>query len=148
MSGLIQFVYHGKRRSIRLAKATKKQIATTQKLIDLAIASETDDDALIEKQIREHKETLPQWINERLERVGLITLNRDAIPSTLEAFTDYYVVKQTQAKPATKEIWRQGQKSLVDHFGANRRFATITVGEWFSLCADTVVCDVHRRCFC
>ena len=129
MSGLIQFIYHGKRRSLRLAKATKKQITTTQKLVELAIASETDDDALIQKQIREHKKSLPSWINERLERIGLITLNKDAMPSTLEAFADYYVAKQTQAKPATKEIWRQGQKSLVEHFGANRRFATITVGE-------------------
>lgn len=50
-------------------------------------------------------------------------------PSTAEVgqFVDDYIAKRS-AKPASKEIWRQGKLGLVAFFGANRPLSVINAG--------------------
>jgi integrase len=48
---------------------------------------------------------------------------------TLAAFIRRYVDGRNDVKPASKEVWRQGEKGLCDFFGGGRLLADITPGD-------------------
>ena len=128
---LIQFTWRRKRHSFRAAKtSTKAQILKVREFIELAKDAESNkDDSRLQADVRRKLKLLPEWAVEKLGEVGLVEPKAKGVPPALSAFADYYVSKQVKAKPATKEIWRQGKKSLVDHFGADRTWADITIGD-------------------
>jgi integrase len=72
----------------------------------------------------------PDTFYAKLANVGLaVPRTVSKKPSaTLEAFIDSYVSKRTDVKPATKEIWGQGKKGLIDFFGATRPLDQVTAG--------------------
>ena len=49
--------------------------------------------------------------------------------ATLAQFITRYVASRTDVKPATKEVWRQGELGLSNHFGAARELSAITPGD-------------------
>ena len=59
----------------------------------------------------------------RLAAVGLIPVRQRA---TLGKFIPEYIDKRKDVKPASKTVRRQGERSLVDHFGADRPVQRIT----------------------
>ncbi len=69
---------------------------------------------------------LEPWLAKRLAAVGLIP-NPEAKPAaTLGPFLSDFVERRIDVKPATKEVWSQVVRSLVDHFGADRDLAEVT----------------------
>jgi len=64
----------------------------------------------------------------KLARLGLVAPRVPAEDARLERFIDQYTAKRTDVKPATKEIWGQGKRGLVEFFGADKPLADITPG--------------------
>lgn len=65
----------------------------------------------------------------KLAAVELIADPQEKEVVTLGAFITSYIDGRTDVKPATKEVWRQGEKGLVDYFGANKPLLEITPGD-------------------
>jgi integrase len=55
--------------------------------------------------------------------------NEDRGPVTLGPFLEAYIASRKDVKPATNAVYRQGTRSLVDYFGADRRLDSITAGD-------------------
>ena len=128
-SKTIQFTFLGKRRTLRVAKLSNLAVEKLRRLIKLALASEKENDGLIENEIRKYVEELPQEPLERLEVMGLIDLGNKSIPSQLGALVEHYRNSRTDVEPSTQDLYRQGGDLLVAHFGANKKIAAITVGD-------------------
>ena len=65
---------------------------------------------------------------DKLAAVGLVPKRAAVERATLEVFIDAYILGRTDVKPATKEIWRQGKRGMIDYFGA-AAVADITPGD-------------------
>ena len=48
--------------------------------------------------------------------------------ATLQAFISDYITNRVDVKPATREIWSQGERGLVDFFGGGKAVREITAG--------------------
>jgi len=48
---------------------------------------------------------------------------------TLGAFITSYISSRTDVKPATKEVWRQGEMGLVEFFGADKPLPDVSPGD-------------------
>jgi integrase len=76
---------------------------------------------------------LVQWVTEleprlakKLARVRLIP-NPEAKPlATLGPFLTDFTARRIDVKPATKEVWSQVVRNLLEHFGADRDLAEVT----------------------
>ncbi len=64
-------------------------------------------------------------LSEKLAKVGLIQRRKVA---TLQAFISDYIASRVDVKPATREIWSQGERGLVDFFGGGKAVREITAG--------------------
>ena len=65
----------------------------------------------------------------KLAQYDLLPARRAAQAVTLAAFIRRYVDGRNDVKPASKEVWRQGEKGLCDYFGGSRLLADITPGD-------------------
>jgi|LakMenEpi03Aug12_release.lakeMendotaPanAssembly.Ray.scaffolds.fasta_scaffold46305_9 integrase len=65
----------------------------------------------------------------KLVRYGLLPARPKAESVALGAFIRRYVDGRNDVKPASKEVWRQGEKGLRDFFGADRSLGDITEGD-------------------
>jgi len=79
---------------------------------------------------------LAQWVADldgrmakKLSAVGLIPKPERQAAMTLGPFLTDYVKRRTDVKPATKEVWSQSTRNLIDHFGADRELGSITEGD-------------------
>ncbi len=125
----IQFVAADKqRRSIRLGKMTLKDVR------EIKIQVESLNGAAIAR-IGWEPETA-KWVGElesvlydKLADVLLVPKRADAEQATLEVFIDRHIARRTDVKPATKEIWKQGKRGMIDYFGAAKPLANITPGD-------------------
>ena len=72
---------------------------------------------------------LADGMAKKLAAMGLIPSRQEKKTTTLAAFIQLYADKRQDVKPATKEIWQQGDKTLIDFFGASRDLADITEGD-------------------
>ena len=72
---------------------------------------------------------------EKLVAVGLIKPREAAVGATVGAFLVEYVVRRVDVKPATKEVWSQVTRNLLECYGADRELRTIdeTAAEDFKL---------------
>ena len=61
----------------------------------------------------------------KLAKVGLVQRRKVA---TLQAFITDYIASRVDVKPATREIWSQGERGLVDFFGGGKPVREITAG--------------------
>jgi integrase len=66
---------------------------------------------------------------DKLVRHGLLPARRAVEAVALGSFIRRYVDGRNDVKPATKEIWRQGEKGLCGYFGAARLLVDITPGD-------------------
>jgi len=69
---------------------------------------------------------LEPWLAKRLAAVGLIPNPESKPAATLGPFLTDFVERRIDVKPATKEVWSQVVRNLVDHFGADRDLAEVT----------------------
>src|SRR5262245_58041923 len=65
----------------------------------------------------------------KLASHGLVKPREAAASTRLADWIDACIAARTDVKPATKEVWRQGKKGLIDFFGADRDLASITPGD-------------------
>ena len=125
----VQFVdASGSRKTIRLGKVSTRAAEGFKYRIE----------QLLESQLlgRSLDAELAQWVAgldlrmaKRLAAVGLIDKPEAKEAAELGAFIASYVDSRNDVKPATKEVWRQEEKGLVEFFGPNRPLAEITPGD-------------------
>ena len=79
---------------------------------------------------------LAQWVTDleprmakKLAAVGLIAKPEEKAAATLGPFIKAYVDDRTDVKPATKEVWRQGEAGLIEFYGADKPLKKITAGD-------------------
>ena len=122
----VQFVgADNKRRSIRLGKVTQRAAENVKLRVELILSSQLSGHALDDETAR-WLSSLDQSMNEKLAGVGLATRRQS---SSLGEFIASYIAERVDVKPATKEVWKQGHKGLVDHLGASRSIRNVTPGE-------------------
>jgi len=76
---------------------------------------------------------LAQWVTDlelrlakKLARVGLILSPEAKIATAFFTFLEDFTARRIDVKPATKEVWSQVVRNLLEHFGADRDLASIT----------------------
>ena len=115
----------GKRKTIRLGKMPQRAaeaICTKVEALLAAAMSSCPWDAETARWVAD----LPDHLAGKLAQVGLIPKRLSA---SLEGFILAYVDERVDVKPATKEIWGQGQRGLVGFLGANVALRDVTAGD-------------------
>ena len=121
----IQFVgSDGKRRSIRLGKVPQRMAEAVKVLVEHLTAAQFSGGALEPETARKVAE-LDDALHKRLAAVGLLKSREAATVVSVAGFLKDYVARRVDVKPATREVWRQVEKNLLDCFGANRDLRTI-----------------------
>lgn len=76
---------------------------------------------------------LVQWVTDleprmanKLARAGLIPNFEPKPAATLGPFLADFTARRIDVKPATKEVWSQVVRNLLEHFGADRDLAEVT----------------------
>ena len=138
----------GKRRPIRLGKASVRQ----------AEAFKVKLEAIVADQIigRPHEAEVATWLRDldpkmrkRLERAGLATAGGGRGVTTLAAFIDAYVADRTDAKPRTVINFKQARTDLVAFFGEAKLLQDVTEGDadsfWRYLLRRGLAANTARR---
>lgn len=122
----IQFVdADGKRQTVRLGKTPAKAAATVcSRVEDLLAAKMTG--TTIDRDLAGWLANIDATLQNKLAAVGLCEARASAL---LQSFIKGYVDGRTDVKPATKEIWRQGEAGLVGFFGADKPLRNVTPGD-------------------
>ena len=115
----------GKRKSIRLGKASKRTAEAVKLRVELIVAAMNAGCAVDDETAR-WLAGLDETMNAKLAAVGL-TEKRESL--SLGLFVDAYVESRVDVKPATKEIWRQGKRGLIRSLGAERSLRKVTPGD-------------------
>lgn len=118
----------GNEHSIWLGKVPMRSAETLRVLVDslehaLMTGQPPDRDVLAKI------ERLLPRVRAKLEHYGLMKAKQAPSETPLGQFIIDYVKTRTKVKPATKEIWRQGEKSLLAFFRADRPLQNITPGD-------------------
>ena len=122
----IQFVgADNKRRSIRLGKVSQKTAETVKGHVEQLNAAKIVPDSAVPDATARWVRSLDAKLSAKLAKVGLIQRRKVA---TLQAFITDYIASRVDVKPATREIWSQGERGLVDFFGAGKPVREITAG--------------------
>jgi integrase len=72
---------------------------------------------------------LEPWLAKKLAGVGLIPKPEEKAALALGPFITAYVDDRSDVKPATKEVWRQGEMGLIEFFGADKPLGEVTPGD-------------------
>jgi len=131
----IQFVGgDGKRRSIRLGKCSQKTAEAVRVKVEHLAAAVNHGTALDDETGR-WVAALDSVMHERLAAVGLVKGREPAPVATVGGFLVEYVARRVDVKPATKEVWSQTTRNLLECYGAQCDLRTIdeTAAEDFKL---------------
>lgn len=122
----IQFVdANGKRQTVRLGKIPAKAAATVCRRVEDLLAAKMTGTA-IDRDLGGWLASIDATLQNKLAAVELCEARVSAL---LQPFITGYVKGRTDVKPATKEVWRQGENGLVDFFGANKPLRDVTPGD-------------------
>ncbi len=136
----------GDRKTIRLGKVPQRYAeAVKVKVEDLVFATITGH-APADETSRWLTNLGPE-LYDKLARVGL-TKRRDS--AKLGAFLTNYIEGRSDVKPATREVWSQVVRNLLDHFGDDRALPTVTEGDaedfkMFLIAQGLAPVTVHKR---
>ena len=118
----------GRRPAIRLGKVSQRSAEGIKYRVEQLL------ECLMLK--RPMEADLAQWVTDleprmakKLAAVGLIPKPEAKAAATLGPFIENYVKGRTDVKPATKEVWRQGEMGLVEFFGADKPVGEVTPGD-------------------
>ena len=131
----VQFVApDGKRRSIRLGKMPKRIAETVKLRVELLVASKLSGHALDDETAR-WLTGLDTTLTDKLAAVGLVPTREPDLLTTVGGFLTEYVSRRVDVKPATKEVWSQVTRNLLECYGSQRDLRTIdeTAAEDFKL---------------
>ncbi len=123
---IIQFVAaDGKRRTIRLGAVSQKAAEAVRRHVEQLNNVKIIPDTVIPDATARWIRDLDEKLSSKLAKVGLIQRRKTA---TLQAFITEYITSRVDVKPATREIWSQGERGLVDFFGSGKPVREITAG--------------------
>ncbi len=118
----------GDRKAIRLGKVSQRSAEGIKYRVEQLL------EALLLK--RPMEADLVEWVADldkrmakKLAAVGLIPKPEAKAAATLGPFIKSYVTGRVDVKPATKEVWRQGEMGLVEFFGVNKAIGEVTPGD-------------------
>ncbi len=114
-----------RRRTIRLGKVSQKSAEVVKRHVEHLNSAKIIPGTVVPDETARWVRDLDKALAAKLAKVGLIQRRKSA---TLQAFITEYVSSRVDVKPATKEIWGQGERGLVDFFGANKPVREITEG--------------------
>ena len=115
----------GKRRTIRLGTMPKKTAETVRHHVEQLNSAKIVPGAVIPDDTARFVRDLDAVLSAKLAKVGLVQRRKVA---TLQAFITDYITSRVDVKPATREIWSQGERGLVDFFGGGKPVREITAG--------------------
>ncbi|MBI5289569.1 MAG: tyrosine-type recombinase/integrase, partial [Chloroflexi bacterium] len=115
----------GKRRSIRLGKASQRFAEAVKHKVENLVAASITGHALDDETAR-WVAALDTVMGDKLADVGLIP-KREA--ATLAAFLDAVIASRSDVKPATAITFGNVRRNLVDHFGEDKPLRDITAGD-------------------
>jgi integrase len=122
----VQFVDPNKKRqTVRLGKVSKKAADAVRTRVEELLAAKVMAQPM-ERDTAVWLRGIDLALQNKLAAVGLCAARESAV---LESFIQGYVQGRTDVKPATKEVWRQGEKGLVEFFGANKPLRDISPGD-------------------
>jgi len=114
----------GKRKTIRLGKATQRTAegvkAKVESLVAAALTGQSPDD-----ETSRWAASLDTAMHNKLVAVGLVKPREPAPITTVGGFLIEYVARRVDVKPATKEVWSQVTRNLLECYGAQRDLRTI-----------------------
>lgn len=123
----IQFVDSDRsRKTLRLGKVTAKYAADFCRRVEELLSNKITGDSP-DRDLSKWLAGIDASLRDKIAKVGLTA--KRAHGGQLQSFINDYVANRTDAKPATKEVWRQGANGLVEFFGANYSMARITSGD-------------------
>lgn len=115
----------GRRKPVRVGRLPMKATEEIKRRVEFLAACKSTGSAIDADTARWLAKADVKLVN-KLAAVGLCD-RREA--ASLGQFVERYVEGRTDVKPATKEIWGQGKKSLLDHFGETRSLRKVTPGD-------------------
>jgi integrase len=122
----IQFVgADGKRRTVRLGKTPAKAADTVCRRIEELLTAKMTDTSM-DRDLAGWLASIDATLQNKLAAVGLCQARESAM---LGPFIKGYIQGRTDVKPATKEVWQQGETGLVEFFGANKPLRDVTPGD-------------------
>ncbi len=114
----------GERRTIRLGKASQRSAESykgrVEQLLEAQILNRPMDSDLAEWVAGLHPR-----IAKKFAKVGLIAKPEEKAATTLGAFLSDFTTRRIDVKPATKEVWSQVVRNLLEHFGGDRNLADV-----------------------
>lgn len=122
----VQFVgADSKRRTIRLGKVSQKSAETVRGHVEQLNSARIIPGTVVPDATARWVRDLEGALSVKLAKVGLVQRRKVA---TLQAFITEYITGRVDVKPATREIWSQGERGLVDFFGGGKPVREITAG--------------------
>ena len=122
----IQFIAtDGKRRSVRLGKATQRIADGVKIKIEALVAASITGQSL-DNETAEWVAGLDQLMADKLAAVGLIPKRNAA---TLGGFLDSYITMRADVKPRTKINLEHAKRCLLKFFGTNKSLRDVTPGD-------------------
>jgi integrase len=123
----VQFLFAGKRHTVSVGKLAPDRAEAIKAKIEFILQDKENGQA--------HETDTQKWIRSigdklhgKLASIGLFAPRASAKQTTLGVWIDRCIARDTKAKPASKEVWRQGRVALVNHFGTETPIASITAG--------------------
>jgi len=121
----IQFVdADGKRQTIRLVESTAKTASTICTRVRELLAVKMTGDAM-DRDLADWLAKTDASLQNKLAAVGLCKPRESAL---LQPFIKSYIAGRTDVKTATKEVWKQGERWLVEFLGADKPMREVTPG--------------------
>jgi len=139
----------GKRKTIRLGKLSQRAAEAIKFRVEQLVAAQLTGHAIDADTSRWLAER-PDPLVDKLARVGLIPERKPKAVVTLGTFLADYVKSRIDVSQATKEVWSQVTRNLIDHFGADRGLPSITEGgaedfKLFLIKEPLASTTVHKR---
>ena len=120
---ILFFAPDGKRKTLRLGKVSQRAAEGIKYRVEQLLECRLLQWPM-ESDLARWVADLEPRLAKRLAAVGLIP--RPEARMTLGAFLTEYMQRRIDVKPATKEVWSQVVRNLLDHFGADRDLAGVT----------------------
>ncbi len=124
----------GRRKTVRIGRATARQAETFKVLVELLIQSQIT--GTVDEEITRKVADLPDNIHAKLAAVGLVKARTTTTgDTTIGGFIDAFIARQTSAKPRTVENMGQVRRWLVAHFGEThdlRKIGPAEAEDWIA----------------
>ena len=106
------------------SRYSKKNAEEVKGIVEILLLHQWRNDSILDKKTTTWLETAPTEILTKLEKVGLISLDK---PKTCQELWDSFLIYKAKMKPATQVIYRTSQQHFFEAFSATGILDEITV---------------------